>query len=55
MLYSRRIGAIELFQITEFTGPTHDAQWMLPGLSRETLDAHVSWLSPDSGFRTPTD
>jgi glyoxylase-like metal-dependent hydrolase (beta-lactamase superfamily II) len=51
MLYSRRIGAIELFQITEFTGPTHDAQWMLPGLSRETLDAHVSWLSP--GFWLP--
>jgi glyoxylase-like metal-dependent hydrolase (beta-lactamase superfamily II) len=46
MLSSRRIGAAELFQITEFTGPTHDAQWMLPQLSRETLDAHAAWLSP---------
>jgi glyoxylase-like metal-dependent hydrolase (beta-lactamase superfamily II) len=51
MLYSRRIGAAELFQITEFTGPTHDAQWMLPGLSRETLDAHAAWLNP--GFWLP--
>lgn len=47
MLYSRKIGPAELFQITEFTGPTHDAGWMLPGLSRETLAANASWLSPD--------
>jgi glyoxylase-like metal-dependent hydrolase (beta-lactamase superfamily II) len=47
MLHSRKIGPAELFQITEFTGPTHDADWMLPALSRETLDAHASWLSPD--------
>ncbi len=46
MLYSRKIGPAELFQITEFTGPTHDAGWMLPGLSRETLNANASWLSP---------
>src|SRR4051812_14113361 len=46
MLYSRKIGPAELFQITEFTGPTHDAGWMLPELSRETLNANAAWLSP---------
>jgi glyoxylase-like metal-dependent hydrolase (beta-lactamase superfamily II) len=46
MLYSRKIGPAELFQITEFTGPTHDAEWMLPGLSREILNANAAWLSP---------
>jgi glyoxylase-like metal-dependent hydrolase (beta-lactamase superfamily II) len=46
MLHSRKIGPAELFQITEFTGPTHDADWMLPGLTRGALDANASWLSP---------
>ena len=46
MLHSRRIGSFELFQIAEFTGPTHDADFMLPGLAREAFEANASWLQP---------
>jgi len=47
MLHSRDIGAITLHQIAEFTGPTHDADFMLPGLSHAAFAAHASWLEPD--------
>jgi glyoxylase-like metal-dependent hydrolase (beta-lactamase superfamily II) len=46
MMSSRKIGGFELVQIVEFTGPTHDAAWMLPELPRPALEAHAAWLSP---------
>jgi glyoxylase-like metal-dependent hydrolase (beta-lactamase superfamily II) len=47
MMSSRSLGSIELFQIIELLGPTHDAEWMFPGIPRDVLDANASWLSPD--------
>ena len=48
MIGSRSLGSgLELFQVIEFHGPTHDAQWMLPGLEASTLDSNMRWLSPD--------
>jgi glyoxylase-like metal-dependent hydrolase (beta-lactamase superfamily II) len=52
MMNSRRIGDIELIQIIEFSGPTHDADWMLPGLPPAALRANASWLNP--GFWIPS-
>jgi glyoxylase-like metal-dependent hydrolase (beta-lactamase superfamily II) len=52
MMNSRRIGDIELIQIIEFSGPTHDADWMLPGLPHAALRANASWLNP--GFWIPS-
>jgi glyoxylase-like metal-dependent hydrolase (beta-lactamase superfamily II) len=37
---------MEIVQIIEFSGPTHDADWMLPGLSQAALRANASWLTP---------
>lgn len=45
MMMSRALGGgIDLVEIMEFHGPTHDAQWMLPGLSQQSLLANASWL-----------
>ncbi len=47
MINSRRIGDVELIQIVEFIGPTHDLEWMLPGMPRSALEANASWLEPN--------
>jgi glyoxylase-like metal-dependent hydrolase (beta-lactamase superfamily II) len=47
MMESRRLGSSELIRILEFHGPTHDADWMLPGVSHSALAANASWLCPD--------
>jgi glyoxylase-like metal-dependent hydrolase (beta-lactamase superfamily II) len=47
MMDSRRLGAAELIRILEFHGPTHDADWMLPGVSHDALHANTDWLCPD--------
>lgn len=52
MMYSRQIGDIELVQIVEFSGPTHDADWMLPGMPHAALHANARWLAPN--FWIPT-
>jgi glyoxylase-like metal-dependent hydrolase (beta-lactamase superfamily II) len=48
MINQRTLGdGVELYQVIEFHGPTHDAQWMLPGLTPESVQANLAWLSPD--------
>jgi len=48
MIHSRTIGTdAELYQVIEFHGPTHDAQWMLPGVAEDALQANLKWLSPE--------
>ena len=47
MMSARRLGAAELIQILEIYGPTHDADWMLPGISHAALDDNIAWLCPD--------
>lgn len=46
MMFSRPLGGgVELMEIVEFHGPTHDAQWMLPDAAPRTLEANSSWLA----------
>lgn len=47
MIHSRKIGNLEFIQIVEFVGPTHDLQWMLPGMPRRAFDDNASWLEPN--------
>lgn len=47
MITSRRIGDVDLIQIVEFAGPTHDLEWMLPGFTRADFEAHAARLEPD--------
>jgi glyoxylase-like metal-dependent hydrolase (beta-lactamase superfamily II) len=47
MMNSRRVGDVELIQIIEFSGPTHDADWMLPDMPQAALHANASWLAPN--------
>jgi hypothetical protein len=45
MMYSRPLGSdTELVEIIEFHAPTHDAQWMLPEATPQTLKANISQL-----------
>jgi glyoxylase-like metal-dependent hydrolase (beta-lactamase superfamily II) len=45
MMKSQSLGAgVEIVQIIEFAGPTHDAQWMMPDASPQILSANESWL-----------
>lgn len=48
MMNSRMLSKdVELFQVIEFHGPTHDAQWMLPGVPAASLERNLGWMSPD--------
>jgi len=47
MIHSRKIGNLEFIQIVEFVAPTHDLEWMLPGIPRPAYDANASWLEPN--------
>lgn len=47
MIESRTVGDVEIVQIIEFTGPTHDLHWMLPDMPRAAFDANADWLAPD--------
>src|SRR5258706_2500416 len=45
MMSSHSLGRdVDLVEIVEFHAPTHDAQWMLPGLSPKILQANAAWL-----------
>jgi glyoxylase-like metal-dependent hydrolase (beta-lactamase superfamily II) len=51
MMFSRPLGGgVDLIEIVEFVGPTHDAQWMLPDVEPRTLAANEGLLS---GFWMP--
>jgi glyoxylase-like metal-dependent hydrolase (beta-lactamase superfamily II) len=52
MLNTRELGhGARLHQIIEIHGPTHDAQWMLPGLSAALMEANSAWLQPSFWMR----
>ena len=51
MICSRKIGHVDLIQIVEFIGPTHDLDWMLPGMPRPAFDENASWLEPEFWMR----
>lgn len=46
MLQTRFLKHAALHQIAEFSGPTHDAGWMLPDLSPQAFTAAADWLAP---------
>lgn len=48
MMRSLALGPdVTIHQIVEFDGPTHDAQWMLPGAAPELLEANREWLKDE--------
>jgi glyoxylase-like metal-dependent hydrolase (beta-lactamase superfamily II) len=52
MMKSQTLGRdVTIYQIVEFDGPTHDAQWMLPGATPEILLANKDML--DGEFWMP--
>ena len=46
MLSYRKLGEVELYQLIEFSGPTHDTAWLFSDLSRQYLDKNGDWLYP---------
>jgi glyoxylase-like metal-dependent hydrolase (beta-lactamase superfamily II) len=51
MLQTRKLKNAVLHQIVELSGPTHDAQWMLPDLASSLLEQTMDWMAP--GFWMP--
>ena len=47
MIQSRKIGDVDLIQVVEFIGPTHDLDWMLPGIPRSAFEDNAPWLEPN--------
>lgn len=46
MLHTRQLKHAVLYQIAEFSGPTHDAGWMLPDLAPQAFTKATDWLAP---------
>jgi glyoxylase-like metal-dependent hydrolase (beta-lactamase superfamily II) len=46
MIHAHELQGVQLFQIVEMCGPTHDAAWMFPDLPRCKLEENKSWLFP---------
>lgn len=47
MLNTRQLGDMKLFQIIEYSGPTHDTAWLFPDLDPAFLLDNQTWLSPN--------
>ncbi|MDF2117143.1 MBL fold metallo-hydrolase [Roseiarcaceae bacterium H3SJ34-1] len=46
MLQTRHLKHAVLHQIAEFSGPTHDAAWMLPDMAPQAYSEAADWLAP---------
>jgi glyoxylase-like metal-dependent hydrolase (beta-lactamase superfamily II) len=47
MMFSRTIGDATVSNIIEYSGPTHDPDFLFPDLPPAVIDANASWLAPD--------
>src|ERR1700722_2628417 len=47
MMHTRMIGAATVSNIIEYSGPTHDPDFLFPELPPGLLEANEHWLSPD--------
>src|SRR6478735_5357483 len=46
MMFHRRIGSADVFNIIEFSGPTHDPARVFADLTREQLNSAIAQLGP---------
>jgi glyoxylase-like metal-dependent hydrolase (beta-lactamase superfamily II) len=46
MIYSRNVGRAKIYNILEYSGPTHAADFVFPELDVKEIKPHLSWLAP---------
>lgn len=46
MIYSRHVGKAKIYNVIEYSGPTHAADFVFPALNVKEIKPHLSWLAP---------
>ena len=46
MIYSRHVGKVKIYNVIEYSGPTHAADFVFPALDVKEIKPHLSWLAP---------
>jgi glyoxylase-like metal-dependent hydrolase (beta-lactamase superfamily II) len=46
MIYSRNVGRAKIYNVLEYSGPTHAADFVFPELDVKDIKPHLSWLAP---------
>lgn len=46
MIYSRNVGKAKIYNVIEYSGPTHAADFVFPELDVKEIKPHLSWLAP---------
>ena len=46
MIYSRHVGKAKIYNVLEYSGPTHAADFVFPALDVMEITPHLSWLAP---------
>ena len=46
MIYSRHVGKAKIYNVIEYSGPTHAADFVFPALDVREIKPHLSWLAP---------
>ena len=46
MIYSRHVGDSKIYNVIEYSGPTHAADFVFPELDVREIEPHLSWLAP---------
>jgi len=46
MIYSRHVGKAKIYNVIEYSGPTHAADFVFPQLDVREIKPHLSWLAP---------
>lgn len=46
MIYSRHVGKAKIYNVLEYSGPTHAADFVFPALDVKEIKSHLSWLAP---------
>jgi glyoxylase-like metal-dependent hydrolase (beta-lactamase superfamily II) len=47
MMFTRMIGDATVSNIVEYSAPTHESDFLFPGMSEELIDANADWLAPN--------
>ena len=45
MIYSRNVGRAKIYNVLEYSGPTHAADFVFPELDVKEIKPHLSWLA----------
>ena len=46
MIYSRHVGKAKIYNVIDYSGPTHAADFVFPALDVKEIKPHLSWLAP---------